>query len=227
MKKQSAAAHYSNTPLLHCPHLHRRHRHRRHSFAPTERAHPFVRRRLDADARGLEAKRSRDLLAHRGNVRRDFRRFRDQRCVHIQRARVNLSLKRRYPLQNLDAADPANRFVVVWKMMTDVVFADRAQQRIRDRVADHVRVRMPVESALVRNLDTAQDQFASGREPMRVVTISAADRAHSFKSITPFQAMMLYLSFMSVRGFISTVPPAVSTRIHPAAMSHRLMPCSM
>jgi hypothetical protein len=36
---------------------------------------------------------------------------------------------------------------------------------------------------------------------------------------------MLYLSFMSVRGFMSTVPPAVSNRIQPAAMSQRLMPC--
>lgn len=112
-------------------------------------------------------------------------------------------------------------------MMTDVAFADRAQQRVRDRVADHVRVRMSVETAIVWNLHAAENQLPPGGEPMRIVTISAADRAHNFKSTTPFDATMLYLSFMSLRGFISTVPPAVSTRIHPAAMSHKLMPCSM
>ena len=111
--------------------------------------------------------------------------------------------------------------------MADIALTDCAQQRVRNCMAKHVRVRMSFDPAIVRNLDAAQDQLTPGGEPMRVVTVSAADRAHSFKSITPFDAMMLYLSFMSVRGFISTVPPAVSTRIHPAAMSHRLMPCSM
>lgn len=112
-------------------------------------------------------------------------------------------------------------------MMADVTFADGAQERVRDRMADYVRIRMSFEAAIVRNLDAAQNQFSCRHEPMRVVTISTPDRAHSFKSITPFEATMLYLSFMSVRGFMSTVPPAVSTRIQPAAMSQRLMPCSM
>lgn len=140
---------------------------------------------------------------------------------------MNFSEKRSDSLQNLDAADPANRLVAVWKMMADVVFANRAQECIGDRVTDHVRIRMPFETTLVRNLHAAENQFSAGRKPMCIVTVATADRAHSFKSSTPFDATMLYLSFMSVRGFISTVPPAVSTRIHPAAMSQRLMPCSM
>src|SRR5947208_12186568 len=107
-------------------------------------------------------------------------------------------------------------------MMSDIALAHRAEQRVRNRVADHVRIRMALQSAIVRNFDTAEDQFASRREAVCIVAISNAECAHSFKSITPLDAMMLYLSFMSVRGFISTMPPAVSTRIHPAAMSHRL-----
>ena len=112
-------------------------------------------------------------------------------------------------------------------MMSDVAFPDCPKERVRDRVANHVRVRMSFEPAIVRNLDAAQDQFASRGEAMRVVTVADPNRAHSFKSITPFDAMTLYLSFMSVRGFMSTRPPAVSIRIQPAAMSQRLMPCSM
>src|SRR5246127_4067723 len=50
---------------------------------------------------------------------------------------------------------------------------------------------------------------------------------YSFKSIRPFDAMMLYLSFMFSRGRRSTVPPAFSTRSEPAAMSHKLIPVSM
>src|SRR6266567_5801507 len=50
---------------------------------------------------------------------------------------------------------------------------------------------------------------------------------HSFKSTTPLDATMLYLSFMFSRGRRSTVPPAFSTRSQPAAMSHKLIPVSM
>jgi hypothetical protein len=68
---------------------------------------------------------------------------------------MNLGEQRRHPLQNLDAADPANRFVRVREMMADIAFADRAQERVRDRMADHVRIRMAFESAIIRNLDAA------------------------------------------------------------------------
>src|SRR6516225_7486330 len=50
---------------------------------------------------------------------------------------------------------------------------------------------------------------------------------YNFKSIKPFDATMLYLSFMFSRGRRSTVPPAFSTRSEPAAMSHKLIPVSM
>src|SRR4051812_25057128 len=102
---------------------------------------------------------------------------------------MNFREQRRDPLQNLDAADAADRFVGVRKMMADVVLAHGPEQCIGDRMADHVRVRMPVESAIVRDLDAAENEFSPGRETMRIVTISAADRAHSFKSTTPLDAM--------------------------------------
>ena len=201
--------------------------HCRDTFAATNRAEAFVCRRFNADAEFTQANRIRNCFSHSWNVRRDLWRFCDQRRVHVQRPRMNFAQQSCHSPQNLDAANPANRFVRVREMMADVSFADCTQQCVRNRVANHIGVRMAFQPAIVRNLDAAQDQFPAGREPVRVITVSAPDRAHSFKSITPFDATMLYLSFMSARGFRSTVPPAVSTRIHPAAMSHRLMPCSM
>src|SRR5438270_8465489 len=85
---------------------------------------------------------------------------------------------------------------------------------------------MAFQPASVRDLDTAQDQLSPFGQAVHVIADSAAGHQR-FRSITPFDAMMLYLSFMSVRGRISTLPPAVSTRIHPAATSHKLIPCSM
>lgn len=133
----------------------------------------------------------------------------------------------RYPSQDLDAADPADPLIRIREMMPDISFAEGAEEGVCDRVTDNVGVGVAIQSAIVRNLNASKDQLASSRQPVRIVTVPAANRTHSFKSTTPFDATMLYLSFMSVRGFMSTVPPAISTRIQPAAISQRLMPCSM
>src|SRR5260370_39757831 len=112
-------------------------------------------------------------------------------------------------------------------MLTDAAGANRAQERICDGVRQNVGIGMSFQSEEVRNFDAAQNQFPILAKTMNVVTDSAARGAHNFKSITPLEATMLYFSFISLRGRKSTRPPAVSTRIHPAAMSHKLIPRSM
>src|SRR5438105_3026115 len=113
-------------------------------------------------------------------------------------------------------------------MLTDIARTGRAKQRVRDRMRQDIRVRVSFQPVRVRNLDAAQNQFSSLRETMNVVTDAGPNHGRqSFKSITPFDATMLYLSFMFSRGRRSTVPPAFSTRSQPAAMSHKLMPVSI
>ena len=112
-------------------------------------------------------------------------------------------------------------------MLADIAGADRAQQSVRNCVRQDVGIGMSFQTARVRDFDSAENQLSIFGKTMDVVTNAAANRAHNFKSITPFDAMMLYLSFMSWRGRMSTLPPAVSTKIQPAATSHKLMPCSM
>ena len=112
-------------------------------------------------------------------------------------------------------------------MLADIAGADCAQHRVGDRMREDIGIGMSFEAARVRDRDSAKNQLSIFGEAMCVVTNSATDGAHNFKSITPLEATMLYLSFMSVRGRRSTVPPAVSTKIHPAAMSHKLIPRSM
>lgn len=112
-------------------------------------------------------------------------------------------------------------------MLANIARADRAQHRVGDGMGEDIGIGMSFEAARVRDRDSAENQLSIFGEPMRVVADSAPDRGHSFKSITPLEATMLYLSFMSLRGRRSTAPPAVSTKIHPAAMSHKLIPCSM
>src|ERR1700740_1184667 len=112
-------------------------------------------------------------------------------------------------------------------MPANIAGANRAKQRIRDCMQQNIGIGMSFEPEQVRNFNSAQNQFSILDEAVDVVTDSAPRHAHNFKSIMPFDATMLYLSFISLCGRKSTVPPAVSTRIHPAAMSHKLIPRSM
>src|SRR2546423_15371068 len=113
-------------------------------------------------------------------------------------------------------------------MLADIAGADGAQQCVRDCVTQNIRVRKSFEAVRMRNCDTAENQLSIFSQTMDVVTDSAPNhRFHNFKSITPFDATMLYLSFISSRGRRSTLPPALSIKSHPAAISHKLIPRSM
>ena len=111
--------------------------------------------------------------------------------------------------------------------MADVAFADRAEDRIGDGVAEHVGIAVAVEPVRVRDLDSAEDQFAPLGEAVDVV--AGADEIHSCARswIFPFHARTEILSGLSARVVISKRPPAFSTSSLPAATSHRLTLCSM
>jgi hypothetical protein len=124
-------------------------------------------------------------------VRRNFRRFCQQSCVNVHDARILLRRNGCDMSQDFDAADPANRFVRVREMSSDVAGAERAKDGIGDGVGKNISIGVSLKSAVVRNLDAAENEFAPAHQTMRVITDAAAKRAHNFKSMTPFDAMML------------------------------------
>src|SRR5207248_7218967 len=90
--------------------------------------------------------------------------------IDIEHARSFVGKQFRHPFQNLDAADAANRLIRIWKMLANVACADRAEQGVRDRMRQNIRVRVSFQPVRVRDLDAAQNQFSLLREPMNVVT---------------------------------------------------------
>jgi hypothetical protein len=76
-------------------------------------------------------------------------------------------------------------------MFSDVAGAECAKDGVGDGVGHNVSIGMSFKSAVVRNLDAAENKFAPAHQAMRVVTDAAAERTHNFKSMTPFDAIML------------------------------------
>ena len=86
---------------------------------------------------------------------RHFRRLREDRGIDVRDTQTAVAHHGRNRPQELAAVHAAKTGIVIGKKRTDIAEARRADQRIADRVHEHVGVRMPGQPALVRNLDTA------------------------------------------------------------------------
>ena len=132
-------------------------------FAPADRAKLLIGSRLDVDLRFDSFRAAAICFPHSCDMRADFWRFRDHRGVNVYRPRVFLAEQRQDPLQNLHAADSAERLVRVREMLSDVAGPDRAQQRIGNGVGQNVGIGMSFQSASMRNFHSAQDQLCALR----------------------------------------------------------------
>ena len=68
-------------------------------------------------------------------------------------------------------------------MAADIAFADRAENRIGDRMAQHVGVGMADQALIMRNLDAAEPDMIAGPEGMDVIALT---RSHIFKRADEF-----------------------------------------
>src|SRR2546423_2474492 len=103
------------------------HRHCGNALAAPDESELFICRSFDAQIRFATIDGGGNFLPHRGNVRRDLRFFSDNSCIDVEHAGFLFGKQFTHLLQNLDAANPANRLVRVWEMLTNIAGADRAQ----------------------------------------------------------------------------------------------------
>ena len=150
-------------------------RHRRDPFAATYRSQPFVRGRLDADARNIACQRACNLGSHLLNMWLQWRRFSNHGGIHVYGARIFLRQQGSHVLENFHAADSANGLVRIREMMSDVAFAHCAKKRIRNRMREHVCIRVSIESAIMRDLYSTEDEFSALNQAVHVVTNSTAN----------------------------------------------------
>jgi hypothetical protein len=72
----------------------------------------------------------------------------------------------------MPAVGPRPLRIGIGKQAADVTQAGRAKQGIGDRVQQHIGVRMTEQPLMVRNLDAAENQFATGRKGMHVESLA-------------------------------------------------------
>lgn len=124
-------------------------------------------------------------------------------------------------------------------MLADVAQAGRAEQRVDDRVQQHVGVRMAEQAQTVRDRDPADDQFAAFDEGVAVVAGADAERrggivgcqSHGFFHTQLVEQAARYISAMRMsagsvtfkfRGWPSTsfgARPKASTALASSVMA--------
>ena len=123
------------------------------------------------------AERGGDALLHFGNVRINLGFLRDDGCIHVHDFAFALGNLLRGCFKKYLAGRAFPARVGVRKKMADVRFAERAEERIANRVHERVRVRMAVQALGVRNLDAAEDEFASRDQRVNVIANANVNHA--------------------------------------------------
>src|SRR5262249_24766764 len=138
-------------PERHLILLDRRNCDRRNSLAASDRTEPLVGGRFNAYLLIGHTKCRSNFLSYLRDLWTEFWRFCDYSCINIHNLNFLIAEHLRHASQNVDAADSANPFVGVWKMLADVTCTNRAEKGIRDCMRQNICIGMPFEPEQIGN----------------------------------------------------------------------------
>ena len=185
------------------------HRARFDRFAAADRAHLLGGLGLDADLIDRDRERLRDALAHRRDVRREFRRLRDHGAVDVADLPARAAHAARGLCQQRDRIRACELGVGIREVVADVAERRRAEQRVGDRVAQRVGIRVAEQAVAVRDLDAAEDEATPGDQRVRVPAFADSPRRGLALSC-------VHARVSSSRRASSKSPPTVSLKFSSA-----------
>jgi hypothetical protein len=150
----------------------------RNGLAVTDSVDTFVRLRFQMNVLDGNAERTGKRFAHFRKVRPQLWLFQDDDGVDVL-DRETLFVEQ-FPrmLQKTQAVRAFPFRIGVREMCTNVSKTSGAKQRIAKRMREYISVGMSYGAFIKRELDPADDQFASFRETMKIVP-NAAAHAHA------------------------------------------------
>ena len=144
-----------------------------HSLAAADEAELLRRGRLDAHAVGRDADAGRDRLLHANAMGHELRRFGYHRGIDVDGQPARLPHSFRHGLQQAEAGNPPVGLVSIREEDADIAQAQRAEKGVADGVEQDVGVGMPLQAALVLDLNAAEKQPPPGLGGCKGVDIVA------------------------------------------------------
>jgi very-short-patch-repair endonuclease len=150
------------------------------ALAPADEAHPLAGGGLDADRARRHAERAGEPRPHRRDVRRQPGTLHHHRRVDVADAPAVLAEQRHHPGEQVQAVGIPPARVGGREMVADVAQRRRAEQRVHDRVGQHVGVGVTEQPDRRGQFDAAQHQ-----PPPRRVTVDVIAEADAHQP-SPF-----------------------------------------
>ena len=138
------------------------------ALAAAGKAEPFTGLGLDIDLCGAHAQITRHMRDHRRDIRCQLGRLSDHSGIHIAHRPACIAHPLACLTQQHAAVCTAVDRIGVWKMATDITQPGGAQQRIDDRVDQHIRVGVTKQSAIMVDRGAANHQRPSGHQRMHI-----------------------------------------------------------
>lgn len=130
---------------------------------------------FDADLGHVDVQVSRDHFTHRVNVRCHLGAFGKDDGIEVAYFDARMMNAANRFGQKINAIAAAIGRVVVGEQTPDIFGRDRSQQRVGDRVQQHVGVAVPDRMHIRRHIDAADPQWTAVAQSVRVVTESDAE----------------------------------------------------
>src|SRR5687768_3752184 len=157
--------------------LDQHHRLRRDALATADEAEAFGSLGLYAHRVGLDPEIRGEVGTHRGDVGRHPGRLGDDGRIDVYYPVAVAGQQRRHLAQQSPAVDALVTRIAVGEMRTDIAQRRGAEQRVAQRMDQHVGVGVPGQSLVVRDLDAADDQLSSGYQRVRIKSLPDPHRS--------------------------------------------------
>lgn len=136
---------------------------------------PLVGRRLDGDLIDGDPEGIGDVRPHPVGVRRDLRGFEDDGRIDVHDRPSVLRQEIADVPEEDEAGDSAVARVGVREVSADIPERRGAEKGVGDRMEEHIRVGVPVETGRMRDGDPAEDEGAALLQGMNVIAETDAD----------------------------------------------------
>src|SRR5260370_945195 len=152
---------------------------RRNRFPPPDRVNAFVGLGFQMNLFGADAQSLCQRLPHLGKMRPQLRLFSNHPRIDMLDHKMLLVQQLLRMFQEKHPVRPLPLWIGARKMRPDTANPRRTQQRIAQRMRQHIAIRMSYGSFVKRQSNPPDHELAPLRQPMQVIADSAA-RAHTF-----------------------------------------------
>lgn len=147
-----------------------------HAFFTPDKAHALVGGGFDPDGIGGDVQRCADLFLHGWSVAHDAGGLGDEGAIDVADEPAPLRSELGTFFQNAQAADAFDAGICGRKIKPDVRQAHGSEDRIGNGMAEHIGIRVALQTMGVRNLNPAQNEGAACFKGVNV--ISNANASH-------------------------------------------------